>query len=182
MEKDVLKRIGKIRLLALDVDGTLTDGGLLIGPDGEVAKTFHVHDGLGMAAALKAGLGIALITGRHSACVAFRANELGISDVYQGVKNKVAVLEQLAQKHALARDEIAYAGDDLNDLAAMEWSGLACSVANAAAEVRQAAHWVTDLPGGRGAVRELIVGILTAQGRWENIVAEYKTARIAVQQ
>ena len=182
MEKDVRKRAEKIRLLALDVDGTLTDGRLLIGPEGEIAKTFHARDGLGMAAALRAGLKIALITGRSSACVVRRAEELGIEEVYLGATDKVAALEALAVKFSLQPEEIAYAGDDLNDLPALQWAGLPCAVSDAAAEVRRAACWVTECGGGQGAARELVEGILAAQGRWEAVVASYQRAAQTVRQ
>ncbi|HWR40570.1 MAG TPA: HAD hydrolase family protein [Patescibacteria group bacterium] len=174
MKKDVRKKAAKIRLLALDVDGVLTDGRIFIGEQGEIAKVFHVHDGLGMAAAQRAGLRIALITGRNSPSVTNRAAELGITDVYQGVKDKTKVLAQLAVQYALVPEEIAYAGDDLNDLPALAWVGLPCAVANAVDEVRRAASWVTRLGGGQGAVRELVEGILVAQDRWETIVAGYQ--------
>lgn len=164
----------KIKLLVLDVDGVLTGGQLVFGPDGEAMKVFHVHDGLGITAAHRAGLKTAVITGRESEMVRCRGVELNITEVCQGAMDKVARLEELAVKFGLALEEICYIGDDLNDLAVMLRVGLACAVANAAVEVKAAAHYVTTREGGQGAVREVVELVLKAQGKWDWVVESYQ--------
>lgn len=162
-----------IRLLALDVDGVLTDGGLYIGAGGESCKRFNVQDGLAISCAIRNNLIVAIITGRQSEIVCRRAEELGITEIYQGVKDKKEMLKNLAAKHSLQLTEIAYMGDDLNDLSALSIAGLACAPANAAAEVKARAHFVTAKNGGEGAVREVVETIMKARGEWAQIVAAY---------
>lgn len=164
----------KIKLLVLDVDGVLTAGQLVFGPDGEAMKVFHVQDGLGITTAHRAGLKTAVITGRESEMVHRRGLELNITEVCQGAQDKVARLEELAVKHGLLMEEICYVGDDLNDLAVMLRVGLACAVANAAPEVKAVAHYVTNREGGQGAVREVVELVLKAQGKWDSVVENYK--------
>jgi 3-deoxy-D-manno-octulosonate 8-phosphate phosphatase (KDO 8-P phosphatase) len=156
----------RIRLLVLDVDGVLTDGGLYYGPSGEVMKRFDVYDGLGMVEAGRAGLAIAVISARASAPVARRLEELGIREVHQGVNDKAAVLAELIARLGLDRGEVAMMGDDLGDLAPMRAVGLAMAPRNAVAEVRVAAHWVSKRSGGGGAVREAVELLLKARGAW----------------
>ncbi|HIU63840.1 MAG TPA: HAD hydrolase family protein [Candidatus Avacidaminococcus intestinavium] len=163
----------KIKLLALDVDGVLTDGGLFIGAEGESAKKFHAQDGMGITCALRNGLLIALITGRQSKIVASRAAELNVTEVYQGVKNKAQLLTTLAEKHGLTLEEVAYMGDDLNDLPALVLAGLSCAPQNAVKEVKERVHYIAAASGGNGAVREIIEVILRARGLWKQIVADY---------
>ncbi len=170
---DTEVRARRVKLLVFDVDGVLTGGQILFGPDGEALKVFHAHDGLGINAAHRAGLRTAVITGRESEMVRRRGAELAITDVCQGAQDKIAHLERLLDKHGLTADEVAYAGDDLNDLAVMRRVGLACAVANAAPEVKAAAHYVTGRAGGGGAVREIVELILKAQGKWPAIVESY---------
>lgn len=172
---EITKRAKSIRLLVLDVDGVLTEGQIAVGSEGEIWKVFHSQDGLGIAAAGKVGLKTAIITGRHSEMVRRRCQELKITDVVQGSMDKAASLRELAAVHKLDLSEIAYAGDDLNDLPALSLAGLACAVANAAEEVKAAAHYVTNRQGGRGAVREIIELILKAQGKWEDVVSLYRS-------
>ena len=166
-------KLRKIRLLVLDVDGVLTDGSLIYGPQGEELKTFHVHDGLGINLARQSGLRTAIITGRDSEIVAQRARDLRIEPVLQGVRNKAAALRDLAERLQLDLAEICYVADDLNDLPAVRLAGAVVAVADAAAEVKAAADYVTTRPGGRGAVRETVEVILKAQGRWEQAVAGF---------
>lgn len=167
-------RARKIKLLVFDVDGVLTAGQLFIGAGGEAVKAFHAQDGLGINAAHRAGLKTAIITGRESEMVTRRGQELNIIDVCQGAADKVDRLDDLAARHGLSRDQIAYAGDDLNDLAPLTAVGLACAVANAAPEVKAAAHYVTARKGGEGAVREIVEFILKAQGKWQAVVESYR--------
>jgi 3-deoxy-D-manno-octulosonate 8-phosphate phosphatase (KDO 8-P phosphatase) len=157
----------------LDVDGVLTNNQLIFGNDGEILKIFHSQDGLGIAAAHKAGLKTAIITGRNSEMVRRRGEELKIGDLYQGSMDKVAALNELLGKHELTLDNIAYVGDDLNDLPVLSRAGLACAVANAVPEVKARAHYVASREGGRGAVREIIEYILKAQGKWDWVVEQY---------
>ena len=163
-----------IKLLALDVDGVLTSGQLLFSGDGEMLKVFHTHDGLGIAAAHGAGIKTAIITGRQSEMVGRRGKELGISDIFQGASDKVKVIEELVARYELTLEEVAFVGDDLNDLAVMAKVGLACAVANAVTEVKSAAHFVSSRQGGSGAVREIVELILKAQNKWDATVAAYR--------
>lgn len=163
----------KIKLLALDVDGVLTNGEIIFGCDGELMKKFNAQDGMGITLARKAGLRIAIITGRESQMVKLRSAELNITDVYQGAMTKTQALAELKAKYNVTAEEIAYVGDDLNDLPVMVAVGLPCAVANAALEVKEHARFVTHSSGGSGAVREVIEYILKTQGKWENIIATY---------
>ncbi|KYZ76385.1 3-deoxy-D-manno-octulosonate 8-phosphate phosphatase [Anaerosporomusa subterranea] len=170
---DRVDRARQIRLLVLDVDGVLTNNQLIFGNDGEILKVFHSQDGLGIAAAHKAGLKTAIITGRNSEMVRRRGEELKIGDLYQGSMDKVSALNELLSKHRLTLDNIAYVGDDLNDLPVLSRAGLACAVANAVPEVKAAAHYIASHEGGRGAVREIIEYILKAQDKWDWVVEQY---------
>ena len=166
----------KIKLLALDVDGVLTDGSIYISPAGEVFKGFNAKDGMGISCALRSGLQIAVITGRQSPIVERRCEELGRTLLQQGVKDKRLALQQMAQELGLVREEIAYMGDDLNDIPAFKASGLNLVPADAAMEVLAVADIITKASGGRGAVREAITMILAAQDNWNVIVNSYLNA------
>lgn len=159
-------RAARIRLLILDVDGVLTDGGLLYGASGEETKRFHVHDGLALVAARKAGLQVAVLSSRASAAVTRRMTELGVSEVHQGVGDKASVLVALCERLGVPTSAVAMMGDDLPDLAAMGRVGLALAPANAVAEVKRAAHWVARRRGGDGAVREAVEMLLKARRAW----------------
>ena len=166
----------KIKLLALDVDGVLTDGSIYISQAGEVFKGFNAKDGMGISCALRSGLQIAVITGRQSPIVERRCEELGITLLQQGVKDKRLALQQMAQELGLVREEIAYMGDDLNDIPAFKASGLNLVPADAAMEVLAVADIITKASGGHGAVREAITMILAAQDNWNVIVNSYLNA------
>jgi 3-deoxy-D-manno-octulosonate 8-phosphate phosphatase (KDO 8-P phosphatase) len=159
-------RASRIRLLVLDVDGVLTDGGLFVSASGEEAKRFHVHDGLALVAARKAGLQIAILSARASAAVTRRMTELGVGEVHQGVTDKAGALDALRERLGLAVGEVAMMGDDLPDLPAMARAGLALAPANAAAEVKRTAHWVARRRGGDGAVREAVEMLLKSRRAW----------------
>jgi len=163
---DLRARAARIRLLVLDVDGVLTDGTLHYGPSGEETKIFHVRDGLAIVAAGGVGLAIAVISGRASAAVTRRMAELGVSEVHQGVADKVMVLEAMRSRLGLQPLEVAVMGDDIADLGPMERAGLSLAPADAVTEVRRAAHWTSRRPGGSGAVREAIEMLLKARGAW----------------
>ena len=170
---DTLRPEQKIKLLVLDVDGVLTSGQIIFGSDGELMKKFHAQDGLGITLAHKAGLSVAIITGRESQMVHLRSAELNIKDVYQGALSKTEALAELMVKYNLTLDQIAFVGDDLNDLPVLIRVGLPCAVANAVPEVKQYAQLVTNHAGGNGAVREVVEYILKAQGKWEGIINTY---------
>jgi len=165
-------RLSKIKLLAMDVDGTLTSGEMIIF-NGHQIKMFNVYDGLGVRLAMTYGLRIAWITGNVSTAVTDRAASLGVTDVYQGARLKTEALDDLASRYSLSLTEIAYMGDDLNDLPAFEHAGFTIAVNNAANELKDRADMVTTLSGGRGAVREAIETILKARGEWDKAVEGY---------
>jgi 3-deoxy-D-manno-octulosonate 8-phosphate phosphatase (KDO 8-P phosphatase) len=162
-----------VRFLAMDVDGVLTDGRIVFDEQGHELKNFHVHDGQGIALAHRAGLHIAWISGRESAAVRRRANELQVAWVYQRVADKVQVLQTLLEQTGVPMTATAYIGDDLGDLPLLRRVGLPIAVANALPEVRACAAWITQRAGGQGAVREVIDVILRAQARWTAAVEEY---------
>ena len=168
---EVWQRAQAICLLILDVDGVLTDGRLYFGPKGETLKVFHVRDGHGLKLAQRAGIEVALVSGRRSDAAYHRARELGISRFHEGVRDKVAVLEEIMAAMQIKAAQVAAVGDDLVDLPHLSRVGLAVAVADAVPEVLTAAHWVTSNPGGRGAVREVCDLLLKARGKWEGIVS-----------
>lgn len=165
-------RLSKIKLLAMDVDGTLTDGAMIFYNE-EQMKVFSVYDGLGIRIAINSGLEIAWVTGNVTAAVSERARTLGIEDVYQGARYKTDALRDVAKRYNLAMAEIAFIGDDLNDLPAFEEAGFCFAVANAVQELRDRADYVTQRKGGHGAVREAIEAILKARGLWESAVSGF---------
>lgn len=163
-----------IRLLVLDVDGVLTDGRLYYSPTGEALKAFDCQDGLGIQWLQQAGIPCAIITGRNSPMVSQRAQELGITHVIQGRNDKQVALQELCASLNLTAQHIAYAGDDLPDLSAVQWSGLGIAVANAHPLLKKEAQWQTQANGGRGAVREICEGLLEMQGKLAARWAQYK--------
>lgn len=162
-----------IKLLALDVDGILTDGRIYYGNSGEELKAFNIKDGLGIKLLQSAGVAVAIITGRESAIVERRARELGITDIIQGREDKRTALEELCQRNNLTLADCAYMGDDLPDLAAIKSAGLGLTVADAASSVRAAAQWCSTRNGGSGAVREACEFILQANGNLAALEARY---------
>ena len=162
---DAQSRASRIKLVAFDIDGVMTDGGLHYTDDGGELKTFNVQDGLGLVLMRRAGFELAIVTGRTSGVVAARAADLGITHVYQGVANKRAAVSGLLEKLGLDWAECAFMGDDLIDLSVMAHCGLAIAPANARAIVKESAHLITEAGGGHGAVREAIEFILMAQDK-----------------
>lgn len=167
-----------IRLVVLDVDGVMTDGGVYIGVgrNGEATefKRFDVQDGIGIKMLGKAGIHVAIVSGRTSASTSLRAAELGIADVYQDDRaRKVPILRELLAARELQWPEVALLGDDLADLPALRKVGLPATVANGTAEVREVALWRSASRGGRGAVREFAEALLKARGEWDVLVEEY---------
>ena len=163
----------EIKMLALDVDGVLTDGTLIINADGSESKFFNSLDGHGIRMWQRAGLKVALISGRTSVPTERRAEQLQIEYVFQECHYKLPVVEQLAGQLGLSPANIAYIGDDLTDMPVMRYVGLAVAVANAVDEVKQCADYVTTRPGGSGAVREVIEYILKNSGRWQELMKRY---------
>ena len=158
------RRLKKIRLFATDVDGVLTDGGLYYSDSGEQTKKFNAWDGLGLVLLKKAGLVTAVITMDHTQLVNVRAAKLGISEIHQGIKDKLAVLKELASKYGIQLDEIACVGDDVTDLPALQAVGFSAAPANGRDPVRKKVRYVCKAKGGEGAVREVADLILAAQG------------------
>jgi YrbI family 3-deoxy-D-manno-octulosonate 8-phosphate phosphatase len=152
-----------VRLLCVDVDGVLTDAGMYYGPDGEVLKKFNTRDGMGVARVREVGVAVAIISGEDSAIVHARAAKLKIDDVFCGATNKRLAVEELCSRHGLELAEVAFIGDDLNDLPALECVGLPCAVADAAEPVQQVARYVTSRRGGDGAVREVCEMLIAAR-------------------
>lgn len=163
-----------IKLVVLDVDGTLTDGKLYIDNSGVETKAFNVKDGMAISQALKYGVLFALITGRNSEIVKHRANELKIHEIHQGIRNKIKVLEELKSKHDLSWNQILYIGDDLNDLKAMKIVGVSACPSDAAQIVQEEADFVSKYKGGEGAVREIIDLLLIEKGIYTQIINEFK--------
>jgi YrbI family 3-deoxy-D-manno-octulosonate 8-phosphate phosphatase len=166
-------RCAAIRLLLTDVDGVLTDGGVILDNQGVESKCFNIRDGLAVRLWQQAGGATGLVTGRSSRIVELRARELDMSVVRQGVQDKLPEVEEIARSLGLKAEQIAYVGDDLPDLPSIRYAGLGIAVADAPEEVRAAADYVTSVPGGGGAVREVVELILKNTGRWEEVIAKY---------
>jgi 3-deoxy-D-manno-octulosonate 8-phosphate phosphatase (KDO 8-P phosphatase) len=173
---DNITRASAIKCFVFDVDGTLTDGRIYMGEAGELCKAFHAKDGLAIRLAGQLGYKTVIITGRTSRIVERRAKELAICALYQGVLAKKRLLEEVCRQFYLTAEEVAYMGDDVNDLPAMRLAGLACAPRDAAAEVKQVAHFIAEEDGGRGAARSAVEFVLTAQGRWEKVLAVFAEA------
>ncbi len=167
------ERCQSIELILSDVDGVLTDGGLIFDNEGIETKQFHVRDGMGIALWQQAGYRFGILTSRTSHIVQVRTAELGIDIVRQGFREKLPSAREIAASLKLNLDQVCYVGDDLPDLPVLKSVGLAVTVADAAEEAKQVAHLVTRHSGGKGAIRETIERILKAKRRWEDIVARF---------
>jgi 3-deoxy-D-manno-octulosonate 8-phosphate phosphatase (KDO 8-P phosphatase) len=172
-QSELQQRAERIKLLLMDCDGVLTDGRIWILENGEDQKAFHTRDGLGIDLLHRAGLKSGIISGRTSSALQRRAQSLGVSYLWQGRDDKRQAFADTLAQAQVTTEEVAFIGDDLTDLPLMGQSGLAIAVADAAAEVRERAHYVTEANGGYGAVREAIELILKAQGRWDDLVKAY---------
>jgi 3-deoxy-D-manno-octulosonate 8-phosphate phosphatase (KDO 8-P phosphatase) len=172
-EEEVKRRAAQITLLVLDVDGVLTDGGLIWHDDGRESKMFHVHDGHGIRLLQRAGLEVALLTGRSSHVVDRRAEDLGIQLVVQGSKNKLSDYEEILRLRQLQDADVAYVGDDLVDIPVFKRVGLAVTVAQGSPHVQPYCHAGTLNKGGHGAVREVCEFFLHVQGKWEEVTTRY---------
>jgi len=170
---DAFERSKKIKLAIFDVDGVMTDGSLYLADDGQEFKAFNSLDGHGMKMLKCSGVELAIITGRTSQLVALRAINLGVTHLYQGVEDKLTAFLELLEKSGLDPAACAYMGDDVVDLPVMRRCGLSVCVPAAPALVKQHSHYITQLPGGGGAVRELCELIMQAQGTFEVQLAPY---------
>ncbi len=168
-----MEELQSVRMIAMDVDGVLTNGEIVYGAEGDELKAFNILDGCGIAVAREAGLMTAFVTGRASVAVARRAKELGVTSLVAGCRDKGAAILDLATKHGVGPNEIAFIGDDLNDLLAFRQCGCRIAVSNACEDLKAEADHVTAYSGGSGAVREAIEWILKAQGKWADAVADY---------
>lgn len=171
---EVQRRAARIKLLLMDCDGVLTDGRIWLFENGDEQKGFHTRDGMGLELLHRAGLKSGIISGRKSSVVERRAQELGMWFVVQGCPNKEQAFADALAQAGLQPDQVAYIGDDLNDLSLMTQSGFGVAVADAAIETRLSAHYVTQAAGGFGAVREVCEVILKAQGLWSSATDLYK--------
>lgn len=172
MNKEIREKAEKIKMVILDVDGVMTDGSIILDDRGNELKMFHVRDGHGIKLLNKAGIKVAIITGRTSRVVERRADELGISDLYQGVLKKSSVYDSLLKKYNFRDEEIAYMGDDIVDIELLKRVGLPAAPSDSDEGIKQCADFVSTKKGGRGAVRELVEFILKSAGLWENVFGE----------
>ena len=162
----------KIRLLLLDVDGVLTDGGIVIDERGIESKRFDVRDGQGITLLKRAGVEVGFVSGRSSGAVRQRAGDLGVKWVFQGIQNKTEIYQRIKKRTGLKDEHIAYAGDDIVDMPILRAAGLAITVPDGWPGIRPVVDYVTEAEGGRGAVREIAEMILTAQNRWKDLIAK----------
>ena len=168
-----MQNLADIKLLVLDVDGVMTDGTLVINSDGSESKFFNSLDGHGIKMWQRAGLRVAILSGRLSEPTRHRAKQLAIDDVFEDCHNKLPVLEEFLKKINLSSDNVAYIGDDVMDLPVMRYVGFSVAVANAVDDVKKQADFVTTRAGGKGAVREVIEYIMKNSGKWQELMGRY---------
>ncbi len=166
-------KAGRLRLLLFDVDGVLTDGKVVLHPDGSESKHFHSRDGTAIVLAHRAGLLTGFLSARSSPSTLLRASQLSVRIVSQGVTSKIETYTQILREHDLTDGEVAFMGDDLLDLPVLARAGLSAAPADAVPEVRTRVAWVSQARGGEGAVRELVEAVLRAQNRWETVLDGY---------
>lgn len=171
--RSCLPKAKPVKILLLDVDGVLTDGTIIYTHTGDEIKTFHTRDGMGLRLLQEAGVEVGLITARSSEAVSRRAKELKLTHVYQGIREKLVVFEEIINKQGLLPQEVAYMGDDWLDLPLLTRVGFAVTVADAAPEVKKVAHYTTRRPGGRGAVREVCDLLIEAKGLHYTLLKRY---------
>ena len=172
--QNALVKAAGIKLLLLDVDGVLTDGTIVYTHSGTEMKAFNTKDGFGIRILQEVGVAVGVITARSSEAVRRRAEDLKLAHLYQGIRNKIEVFEEILAKEKMTRAQVAYMGDDWLDLPLLIRVGLAAAPADAVAEVREAAHYVASVPGGRGAVREVCELIIAAQGKERELLEKYR--------
>ena len=169
-----MKEAEKIRLILSDIDGVMTDGKIIHDSRGNEIKEFSARDGFGIRLWMKNGGLFGIVTGRESNVVKIRADELGVNLLEQGIIDKAETVYRIASRLGIPLKETAFIGDDYPDLPALKIVGFPAAVADAADEIRDAAVWVSDVPGGRGAVRQLIETVLKAQGKWDEAIRFYR--------
>jgi 3-deoxy-D-manno-octulosonate 8-phosphate phosphatase (KDO 8-P phosphatase) len=174
IDEIVAEKIKLINCLILDVDGVLTDGRIIINDLGNETKHFNVRDGHGLKLLMREGFDIIIITGRTSQVVEHRAKELGITDIYQGAKNKVEILEEIFRKKHISGESVAYIGDDIVDIPVFKKVGFSVAVADASEHAKKSADYISKRNGGQGAVREICEMILMVQGKWDDVVQRYE--------
>lgn len=173
LKDDIIKKIKPIKLVLFDVDGVMTDGSVNYLDSGEEIKTFNVRDGHGVKLLMRAGIDVGLLTAREAKATVHRAANLGITKVFQGMKEKLPAFERIIADSNLAANEVAYMGDDIIDIPVLKRAGFSAAVSDAVSEVLSIVDYVTAKPGGKGAVRELTEVILKAQGKWDEIMKKY---------
>jgi 3-deoxy-D-manno-octulosonate 8-phosphate phosphatase (KDO 8-P phosphatase) len=173
MNSSLIRKAQKIRMLLLDVDGVMTNGQVLLLPNGDEVKMFSILDGFGIVAAMKSGIRIGIISGRTSPSIQQRCEELKIEDLYMDVEERLPVLEKIATRHQLSFEEIAYVGDDVPDLPVLERVGLSGAPPNAHPQVKQRVDLVLKTKGGEGAVREFIDFLLLAQKKDKLLLRQF---------
>jgi len=169
----VKDKLAGIKVLVLDVDGVLTDGGMIYGAGDEQVKIFHAQDGLGIRLAREAELEVVIVTGNSSAAIQRRANDLDLPSIYQGAKHKAKAVQDICRQWSVSPEQVGFIGDDLNDVPAFDTGCVCFAVANAVEEVKARADYITSKHGGHGAVREVIELILKAKGQWEEAVRAF---------
>jgi 3-deoxy-D-manno-octulosonate 8-phosphate phosphatase (KDO 8-P phosphatase) len=172
-DPEVIERARRVSLVLFDSDGTLTDGRIILTSDGEEARAFDVRDGHGIRMGQQAGLVFGVISGRESAVLTRRAEELNFEEIHQGVTDKSNCLDEILARRGIEPGAVCFMGDDLIDVPVMRRCGLAVAPADSIAEVREVVHHVTQRNGGRGAARELIDLLLRANGSWDRVTARY---------
>lgn len=172
-QKELAKNI---KLIIMDVDGTLSDGRFFMFPNGDVIKSFDVKDGTGIVFAGLAGIKTAIISGKNSKTVRMRAEELHIDDYYEGVSDKTRAFDDLLEKYDLTKEEVAYIGDDIGDAEVMGMVGFSAAVGDAHPLIKRISHYIAKRYGGRGAVREVIDFILDVQEKWPTIFTKLKAS------
>jgi 3-deoxy-D-manno-octulosonate 8-phosphate phosphatase (KDO 8-P phosphatase) len=174
MNQHLTSRLKQIKLLLLDVDGVLTDGMIIYNDSNVETKMFHVKDGFGIRLLMDFGIQVGIVTGRSSSSVNHRCKNLGITIIFDGIRNKAQALENIMQQTGRTSQEIAFIGDDFPDLPIMNRVGLPIAVADAHEHVREQAAFVTSSNGGKGAIREVSEAILKAKGLWNNVLDIYR--------
>jgi 3-deoxy-D-manno-octulosonate 8-phosphate phosphatase (KDO 8-P phosphatase) len=173
LNENVIRRIKTVTLLILDVDGVMTDGRIIMDDTGRETKNFNVKDGHGIKMLIRYGIDVVILTGRRSHVVEFRAKDLGIAEIHQGIHDKVSIFNEILRNRTLSRENVAFIGDDIVDIPLLKRVGFAVAVADATEEVKKSVHYVTRNVGGNGAVREVCDLILQCQGKWKDVLERY---------
>ena len=173
MKEELIARFRKVKLLILDVDGVLTDGRIIYDSSGKDSKFFDVHDGLGVYCLGKFGINTVIITAKSSKTIFARSKDMRVAEVFADIFPKTAVLDKILKKYRVRAEEICFMGDDLVDLSLMRKIGLPVAPANASPDIKEAAVYITNCRGGRGAVREVAELILKSQGKWKDVLEFY---------